>query len=58
MAEVLRSGMAKKKPETVLSGEVECDEAYVVAGRKGQPLAVEKRTGKDGATGFVFVLSA
>jgi len=51
MAEVLRSGVVEKKPETVLSGEVECDEVYVVAGHKGQLLAVKKRTGKDGATG-------
>ncbi|MES2355924.1 MAG: hypothetical protein V4568_16295 [Pseudomonadota bacterium] len=37
MAEVLRSGIVEKKPETVLSRAVECDEVYVVAGDKGQP---------------------
>jgi hypothetical protein len=37
MAEVLRSGVVEKKPETVLSGAVECDEVYVGAGNKGQP---------------------
>jgi transposase-like protein len=51
MAEVLRSGVVEMKPQTVLSGEVECDEVYVVAGHKGQPQAVKKRTAKDGATG-------
>lgn len=51
MAEVLRSGVVEKKPETALSGEVECDEVYVVAGHKGQPEAVKKRTVRDDATG-------
>jgi len=51
MAEVLRTGIAEKKPETKLSGEVECDEVYVVAGHKGQPEAVKKREGPVGATG-------
>lgn len=51
MAEVLRSGVVEKKPETVLSGFVECDEVYVVAGHKGQPEEVKKRTGQDGAIG-------
>ena len=51
MAEVLRSGVVEKKPEPVLSGFVECDEVYVVAGHKGQPEEVKKRTGQDGAIG-------
>jgi transposase-like protein len=51
MAEVLRSGVVEKKPETMLSGFVECDEVYVVAGHKGQPEAVKKRTGPDDAIG-------
>ena len=51
MAEILRSGVVAKKPEETLTGEVECDEVYVVAGHKGQPEAVKKRTGWDGATG-------
>lgn len=43
MAEVLRTGVIDKKSETTLSGEVECDEVYVVAGHKGQPEEVKKR---------------
>jgi len=49
MAEVLRTGIVEKKPAAVLSGEVECDEDYVVAGHKGQPEAVKKRDGPDAA---------
>ena len=30
-----------------LSNEVECDEAYVIAGHKGQPEVVKRRAGKD-----------
>jgi transposase-like protein len=51
MAEVLRTGIVEKKPETTLSGDVECDEVYVVAGHKGCLEAVKKREGADGATG-------
>jgi transposase-like protein len=51
MAEILRSGVVEKKPETRLSGEVEFDEVYVVAGHKGQPEAVKKRTGQGDAIG-------
>ncbi len=51
MAEVLRSGVVEKKPAACLSGEVECDEVYVVAGHKGQPDAVKKSTARDDATG-------
>ena len=43
MASVLRSGVVDKKPQAKLSGEVECDEVYVVAGHKGRPEAVKKR---------------
>jgi transposase-like protein len=50
MAEILRSGVVEKKPAAALSGEVECDEVYVVAGHKGQPEMVKKSTGRDGAT--------
>ena len=46
MAETLRSGIVDKKPDTKLSGEVECDEVYVVAGHKGNPSAVKKKTEK------------
>lgn len=45
MASVLRSGVVDKKPEVKLSGEVECDEVYVVAGHKGHPGEVKKRDG-------------
>jgi hypothetical protein len=43
MASILRSGVVDKKPKVKLSGEVECDEVYVVAGHKGNPDAVKKR---------------
>ena len=32
----------------VLSGEVECDEVYVVAGHQGHPEAVKKKGDEDG----------
>jgi hypothetical protein len=43
MTEQLRAGVVAAQPEPSLSGEVECDEVYVVAGHKGQPEAVKKR---------------
>lgn len=43
MATQLRKGIVVRMPEVVLSGEVECDEAYVVAGHKGHPEAVKKK---------------
>src|SRR6266852_6174052 len=33
----LRAGFVAHKPQVHLSGEVECDEVYVVAGHKGHP---------------------
>jgi hypothetical protein len=45
MTEILRNGVIEKKPEVVLSGEVEFDEVYVTAGHKGNPAAVKKRIG-------------
>ena len=30
----------------MLSGEVECDEVYIVAGHKGNPEAVKKKEGR------------
>ena len=33
----------KKKPAVTLSNEVECDEAYVIAGHKGQPEVVKNK---------------
>ncbi len=44
----LRQGIVTKKPSPTLTGEVECDEVYIVAGHKGQPEAVEKKGGVDG----------
>jgi len=43
MTEQLRTGIVERQPEPVLSGEVECDEVYVIAGHKGNPGAVKKR---------------
>jgi len=37
MTTQLREGIVQRKPEVKLSGEVECDEVYVVAGHKGHP---------------------
>jgi transposase-like protein len=48
MTAQLREGVVQRKPEVVLSGEVECDEVYVVAGHKGNPEAVRKK-GERGA---------
>jgi transposase-like protein len=42
MTEALRQGLTAKLPPTILRGEVEIDEAYVVAGHKGNPAAVAK----------------
>ena len=52
MTEQLRRGLVAKAPEVELSGEVEIDEVYIVAGHKGQPAAVAKRGGSDGAAGW------
>ena len=38
-----RTGIVEKKPEITLSGEVELDELYLIAGFKGQPAEVRKR---------------
>ena len=43
MTEPLREGIVARPPEPVLSGEVECDEGYVVAGHQGFPDAVRKQ---------------
>ena len=45
MTKQLREGVVAKKPTVTLSGEVECDEVYVVAGHKGHPAAVKKKAG-------------
>ena len=41
----LRDGLVVKIPEVVLDGEVEADEVYVIAGHKGNPAAVQKKSG-------------
>ena len=51
MTEQLRRGLVAKAPAVELTGEVEIDEVYVVAGHKGQPAEVAKRGGSDGAAG-------
>jgi transposase-like protein len=43
MTAQLREGIVQRKPAVELSGEVECDEVYVVAGHKGNPEAVRKK---------------
>ena len=43
MTEVLRQGIVAKTPDVVLSGDVEFDELYVVAGHKGNPEAVRAK---------------
>jgi hypothetical protein len=43
MITTLRQGIVDRTPPEELSGEVECDEVYVVAGHKGHPDAVEKK---------------
>ena len=50
MTRTLRKGVNKKKPAVHLSGVVECDEVYVVAGHKGYPAAVKKRVADHGET--------
>ena len=52
MTEQLRAGLVAKTPAVELTGEVEIDEVYVVAGHKGQPKEVAKRGGLDGAAGW------
>ncbi len=51
MTSQLREGIVVHRPKVKLSGTVECDEAYVTAGHKGQPGAVKKK----GARGVVGV---
>jgi hypothetical protein len=48
MVQQLRQGIVDRQPEVVLSGEVECDEVYVVAGHKGHPEAVKKKDDSGG----------
>lgn len=46
----LRAGIVASKLPVRLSGEVECEEVYVVAGHKGHPEAGQKKGGQDVAT--------
>ena len=52
MTSQLRSGIALNKPEVQLSGAVECDEVYVIAGHKGKPEVVKKKVGRDVFVGW------
>jgi transposase-like protein len=49
MTTQLRQGIVDCQEPITLDGEVECDEAYVVAGHKGNPGAVKKKDEKAGA---------
>jgi transposase-like protein len=51
MVQQLRQGIVDQRPPVALSGEVECDEVYVVAGHKGHPEAVKKKGEPDGDGG-------
>jgi transposase-like protein len=51
MSNILRSGIVENKSEPELTGEVECDEVYVVAGHKGKPDSVKKKEESQGAIG-------
>ena len=44
MTTQLRQGIVDRQPPVTLSGEVECDEVYVVAGHKGRPEAIKKKS--------------
>jgi transposase-like protein len=52
MTEQLRNGLVAKAPVVSLSGDVEIDEVYVVAGHKGQPAEVAKRGVRDDAASW------
>jgi transposase-like protein len=39
----LRTGIVAQEPQAELSGTVECDEVYVIAGHKGHPESVKKK---------------
>ena len=51
MTEQLREGLVARVTEPVLSGTVECDEVYIVAGHKGNPAAVRKKNAKEDVDG-------
>ncbi len=43
MTAQLRTGIVVKKPKVRLTGEVECDEMYLIAGHKGQSEVVKSK---------------
>ena len=43
MAAQRSTGIVAKKPKVRLTGEVECDEMYLIAGHKGQPEVVKAK---------------
>ena len=47
MATTLREGIEEKQPKVVLSGVVEFDEVYVVAGHKGHAEVVKTKGERD-----------
>jgi hypothetical protein len=49
MASCLRNGLVARVAPVQLSGTVEIDEVYVVAGHKGNPAAVKKKPGQGAA---------
>ena len=51
MTTLLREGIVHKAPEVTLSGEVEMDEVYIIAGHKGHPEKVKKKGEKADAIG-------
>jgi transposase-like protein len=51
MTSQLREGLVARSPEVVLDGDVEVDEVYIVAGHKGNPETVKKKTVRAGVAG-------
>ena len=51
MAKQRRQGVVIQQPQPTLSGEVECDEVYVVAGHKGHPAVAKKKGPRAAGTG-------
>lgn len=51
MASQLRAGIVPRQPDVTLTGAVECDEVYVVAGHKGHPEAVKNKAVPPDAAG-------
>jgi transposase-like protein len=52
MTSQLRRGIVSKNASPTLSGQVECDEVYIVAGHKGKPEAVVKKGASAGVDGL------